>query len=119
MHFFFTKAVLLFCATLAVADDRCVKGPFVKDPPKAGVLPPNPACHTRWDNGEVIVGVEAWAAKFQVKAIRFKYSQMGWGPILGSVDKWADRHAVGEWKSGEEVSKLNMRKESHGLEHSS
>ncbi|CAI6340609.1 unnamed protein product [Periconia digitata] len=103
MHLFSTKAVLLSFASLAIADS-CTEGPFVKDPPKAGVLPPSPACHTRWDNGEVIVGVEAWAAKFQMKAIRFKYSQQGWGPTLGTVDKHSEYHAVGEWSASEKIS---------------
>lgn len=113
MRFFVNKAVLLFLATLAIADERCTNGPFVKDPPKAGVEPPNPGCHTQWDNGEVIVGIEAWAAKFQMKAIRFKYSQMGWGAIHGTVDKYADTHAVGEWKATDQVSTLDMRDNMH------
>ncbi|PVH95051.1 hypothetical protein DM02DRAFT_732094 [Periconia macrospinosa] len=103
MHFF-TKAAVLFLATLAIADDRCTNGPFVKDPPQAGRKVPNPACHTQWDNGEVIVGVEAWAAKWQMRAIRFKYSQMGWGEIHGNIKDHDGTHAVAEWKASEEVN---------------
>ncbi|CAI6341358.1 unnamed protein product [Periconia digitata] len=103
MRCFLTKAVLLALATLAIADDRCTNGPFVKHPPQGGEFIPRLACHTKWDNGEVIVGVEAWASKWQMRGIRFKYSQWGWGEVHGSMDADA-RHEKSEWSASEQVN---------------
>jgi hypothetical protein len=106
------QAFLVSLAALARADDNCdasaTEAPFATSQfagpawPEAGN--PEVHCDSKWSTGETIVGIEAWSAKFQVKAVRFKFSQSGWGPIRGSVptDK-VQAHQVKEWNAGDEV----------------
>jgi hypothetical protein len=112
----FGQALLLSLAAFARADDDCDAGS--KDAPFAASRPAGPdypqggspeiQCDSKWTNGETIIGIEAWSAKFQVKAVRFKFSQSGWGPVRGSVptDK-VQEHESKEWKADEEVGMCN------------
>lgn len=102
----FTSAVVVALAGLGRADD-CDTGPFaasqVAGPKFPGGNDPETRCNTKWQSGEVIIGIEAWSARFQMKAVRFKYSQSGWGDILGSRPDSAEQHQQSEWEIADEV----------------
>src|SRR5205807_4930686 len=97
-----SQAILVSLASFGLADDSCDKGPFapssVGGPAFPGGNDPETNCDSHWSTGEIIVGIEAWSAKFQVKAVRFKYSQSGWSPIRGSIPtENVEAHEVKEW----------------------
>lgn len=105
-----TAGITLLLAALGRADDDCDSkdAPFADSQVAGQTFPSGPDntvfCQSKWSAGETIVGIEAWSAKFQVKAIRFKFSQTGWGPTLGTVDKFANQaHQVKEWGATDEV----------------
>lgn len=104
--------LLFFLAAFARADDNCDaapnEAPFAPStfagPPFPGGNDPETKCDSKWVDGEIIVGIEAWSAKFQVKAVRFKFSQSGWGPVRGDVPKdSAFEYKKAEWEATEEV----------------
>ncbi|KAF2677339.1 hypothetical protein K458DRAFT_161679 [Lentithecium fluviatile CBS 122367] len=106
------QVFLVSLAAFASADDNCdasaTEAPFaasqVAGPAFPGGDDPETKCDSKWSTGETIVGIEAWSAKFQVKAVRFKFSQSGWGPIRGSVpNDNVQAHQVKEWDAGAEV----------------
>jgi len=105
------QALLISLATLALADDNCDaapnEAPFAPSqyagPAFPGGNDPETKCDSKWTNGETIIGIEVWSAKFQVKAVRFKFSQSGWGPVRGSLPEVVQAHDVTEWKASDEV----------------
>jgi hypothetical protein len=112
----FGQALLLSLAALAHADDNCdakpEEAPFATSQFAGPAYPsegsPEIKCDSHWSNGETIIGIEAWSAKFQVKAVRFKFSQSGWGPIRGSVPtEKIQAHETKEWDAGAEVGMYN------------
>jgi len=109
---FFKFAAFVSLASLGWAQDSCDEGsdkaPFA--PGLTGGEPfPSKWDHqmhfeSRWRTGDTIVGIEAWSAKFQLKAIKFKFAMTGWTNTFGTVpdgDPW--QHDVAEWGAGEEV----------------
>ena len=106
------QVFLVSLAALARADDNCdatpQEAPFAASQYAGPAFPeaghPEVHCESKWSTGEIIIGIEAWSAKFQVKAVRFKFSQSGWGPVRGEVpqDK-PQAHEVKEWNAGEEA----------------
>jgi hypothetical protein len=62
-------------------------------------------CDTRWEEGQVITGLEIWSAKFQVKAIKVRVGST-WSDVRGSIpegDQWA--HDKVEWSANDNVGK--------------
>jgi hypothetical protein len=103
----FSQAFLVSLAALAHADDNCDASPQ-EAPFAPSQDDPETKCDSKWSTGETIIGIEAWSAKFQVKAVRFKFSQSGWGPVRGSVPtEKIQAHQVKEWNAGDEVGMYN------------
>lgn len=113
-----SSTVLLALTGFGRADLDCNVGPFapsaVGGPAFPSGLDPETHCDSRWDTGEIIIGIEAWSARFQLKAVRFKYSQSGWTPIRGSIPEKEEAHAIKEWGAGEEVG-MYIRSTSRSL----
>jgi hypothetical protein len=112
MRFSLINQVFLgLLAALARADDNCdaTDAPFAASQraglPFPGGNDPETKCDSKWSSGETIIGIEAWSAKFQVKAVRFKFSQSGWGPVRGTIP-WSNKvwlHKTKEWGVSDEV----------------
>jgi len=87
----------------------CDSGPFAPpelygntDTPIQGT----PYCDTNWEQGLVVIGVEVWATKFQMKGIQFTYSDNTKGPVRGQAA--GDRNQAISWASGDMVKKLQL-----------
>ena len=99
-----TQAIIASLAAFASADD-CSEGPWAESG-IGGVMGGGLVCDSKWSDGETIIGLRAWSAKFQMKAIQFKFSQSGWGPVRGKKpdgSSWMQDEA--EWAVGDEVCK--------------
>lgn len=109
MHFsLLGSAVLIGLAGFgSAADNSCEEGPFAGKSMAGIDFPPNDpevVCESKWSDGETIIGIEAWSAKYQLKAVRFKYSQSGWSSVRGSVptDEF-EKHQAVEWSPNDQV----------------
>lgn len=107
---FVSSAILSLAGFSFAVENSCDDGPFAPSV-VAGEAFPTPFdyqvnCETRYASGEVVVGIEAWAARWQLKAVRFKYSQSGWGPVRGTIPEKKDEtmYDQKEWDGNEPVS---------------
>jgi hypothetical protein len=100
------QVVVASLAAFAHGASDCDDGPFAAMT-TAGIQHAA-ACESKWKSGEIIVGIEAWSAKFHVKAIRFKYSQSGWGPTYGQTPGVEQAHQAKEWAMEDNVGTYNQ-----------
>jgi hypothetical protein len=102
--------VVASLTTLGYAGD-CDNDPGNPFAPSTFAGPPFPGgpdyqtqCDAGWKNREIIIGIEAWSADFQLKAARFKFSSGRWGPVRGTVPPGVARmHQITEWAIGDKV----------------
>jgi hypothetical protein len=108
--------VIASLATLGYAGDcdNDPRNPFAPSSFAGPAFPPGPDyqtnCHAGWKNQETIVGIEAWSAKFQMKAVRFKFSSGRWTEPFGQVPevgKGLHYTSMAEWAVGDKVSMYN------------
>ncbi|PVI06100.1 hypothetical protein DM02DRAFT_610062 [Periconia macrospinosa] len=75
-------------AMVGSVNANCDKGPFIST--AAGIpMDKNPGyqqfCESRWEEGAIITGIRVWAAKFQIKAVQFRYAGDDWGKRYGQL----------------------------------
>lgn len=88
--------------------DECVNGPFGD----TGVFIGNPKvgpnfCASQWERGLAIVGIEVWSGKYQLKGIRFTYSDESKTPIYGTKAE-DDNPQLLRWDAQTKVESLKM-----------
>ena len=113
MHISFVRlAMLASFVVFGRAEDGCDDGPDAAPfaPGRVGgqAFPAawdyQMSCECRWKGGDSIVGIEAWSAQYQIKAVRFKFARTGWTDTHGDIpDDEAWQHDIQEWNAGEEV----------------
>jgi hypothetical protein len=111
-------SIVSLLSGISNAQDDCDAPPDVAPfaPGTTGGEPfPNPpdgetSCECKWNSGDSIIGIEAWSAKFQVRAIRFKWATYGWSEIYGTKftgEEVAWNHNQTTWDMGDEIGMLS------------
>lgn len=88
-------AFALLISTVSAAD--CKAGPW-GEVQQVGGQGGTEFCHTKYDLGVVMTGVEVWAAKKEIEAIQFYFSDGSNSGQIGKVDK-NKKHARLDWDS--------------------
>lgn len=94
--------------TRADANTDCSSGPFHTGISWVGGSDGgDPFCATRWKQGVVMTGIEAWANHETLRAVQFKFSDGSLSEVFGKAD--GDKHDRIEWKSTEaHVEKITL-----------
>jgi hypothetical protein len=109
---FLGSVALLFAAVQADttrqdAGDDCSSGPFHTGVSWVGGNDGGPFCATRWKQGVVMTGIEAWANKNTLRAVQFKFSDGSLSEVFGKAE--GDRNGRLEWQSTEaHVEKITL-----------
>lgn len=88
MKFSLLSAAAATMAMVGSVTANCDKGPFIST--AAGIpMDKNPGyqqfCESRWEEGVIITGIRVWSAKFQIKAVQFRYAGDDWGKRYGQI----------------------------------
>lgn len=98
-------------ATLAMfgsVSANCDKGPWIST--AAGIpMDKNPGyqtwCESQWEDGKIINGIRVWSAKFQIKAVQFRFAGGNWGTRYGQLPD----DVTPEEKTWDENGKIGMK----------
>lgn len=87
-------AAAIFSSFAAAAD--CANGPW-QDVQYVGGKDGSEFCFTKWDQGIVMTGLEAWATMDEIQGIQFYYSDGTTSGMVGKLKETTTKHARIDW----------------------